>query len=378
MTEIEPGMVSFAPGRICLFGEHQDYLKFPVIAASIDLGIYIEFKGFHEPDDAQIIIEMPDINETRAIDLNIPIPYEGKRDYMASSINGLAREGIVVTKGFTACITGTLPINAGASSSSALVVAWLNLLVHLFSTEPVDPFKRARWANQAEVGEFGEAGGFMDHVTSSVGGILFVRHDFTVEKLPVPKNMFIVLADSEQKKQTVDDLKRLRSSVETQVARVMKIRKGFSITDEKYCNEKFVMDNATSGLKLQLDYPLVYANLQNGIITRKALAAFKSKKPSIKIIGDLVNQHFGYLRDYSHVSTDKIDAMVTAALEAGAVGAKINGSGFGGTMFALCDAEETRDAVAEAIAGAGGKVFPVNISDGAKIMNTSARPTGSY
>jgi len=369
MVEIEPGMVSFAPGRICLFGEHQDYLKFPVIAASIGLGIFIEFKGFHEPDDAQIIIEMPDMGEIRTIDLNIPIAYEGKRDYIASSINGLAREGIVATKGFTACITGTLPINAGASSSSALVVAWLNLLAHLFSTakEPVDPFLRARWANQAEVGEFGEAGGFMDHVTSSVGGILFVRHDFTVEKLPVPEDLFVVLADSEQKKQTVDDLKRLRASVESQVAQVMKVRKGFSITDDKFCNEKFVASNATSGLKLKQDYPMVYANLQNGIITKKALAAFKSKKPSTKIIGDLVNQHFGYLRDYSHISTEKIDAMVEAALEAGAVGAKINGSGFGGTMFALCDTKEAQDAVRQAISGAGGKVFLVNISDGANI-----------
>jgi galactokinase len=372
MTNLEPGMVSFAPGRICLFGEHQDYLKFPVIAASIDLGIYIEFKGFHDPEDAQIMIEMPDMGETRTIDLDIPIPYEGKRDYIASSINGLARDGIVATRGFTVRITGTLPINAGASSSSALVVAWLNLLAHLFSDDPVDPFQRAKWANQAEVGEFGEAGGFMDHVTSSVGNILFVRHDFTVEKLRVPGNMFVVLADSDQKKQTVDDLKRLRSNVEDQVARVMKARKGFAITDDKFCNEKFVADNATTGLKLQHDYPLVYANLQNGIITKKALIVFKSKNPSVKIIGDLVNQHFGYLRDYSHISTEKIDGMVNAALEAGAAGAKINGSGFGGTMFALCESKEIQEAVADAITGAGGKVFSVGISDGAKIIDKSA------
>lgn len=368
MAEIEPGIFSFAPGRICLFGEHQDYLKFPVIAASIDLGIYIEFKGFHEPDDTQIIIEMPDINENRIIDINIPITYEGKRDYIASSINVLARDGIVATKGFTVCITGTLPINAGASSSSALVVAWLNLLGHLFSIEPVDPFQRAKWANQAEVGEFGEAGGFMDHVASSVGGILFVRYDFTIEKLPVPNDMFIVLADSEQKKQTVDDLKRLRANVERQIARIMKVRIGFSITDDKFCNEKFVADNAKTGLKLQQDFPLVYANLQNGIITKKALAAFKSKKPSIKIIGNLVNQHFGYLRDYLHVSTERIDAMVNAALETGAVGAKINGSGFGGTMFALCNTKETQNAVTEAIADVGGKIFNTGISDEAKIV----------
>ncbi|MEC7694207.1 MAG: galactokinase family protein, partial [Bacteroidota bacterium] len=33
MTAAAPAFVSFAPGRVCLFGEHQDYLGLPVIAA---------------------------------------------------------------------------------------------------------------------------------------------------------------------------------------------------------------------------------------------------------------------------------------------------------------------------------------------------------
>ena len=374
MTTITPGKATFAPGRICLFGEHQDYLKFPVIAASIDLGIYIEFKGFHEPDDKKITIDMPDMNATRALDLAVPIEYKGERDYLASSINLLKAEGIPVDKGFTVRITGTLPINAGASSSSALVVAWLDMLAHLFLNEKVDPLRRAQWANQAEVGMFGEAGGFMDHVTSSVGGVLFVRHDYTVERLPAPKNMLVVLADSLQKKQTVDDLRRLRTSVEGQVASVMKQKPGFQITAPEFCNEQFVAANATTGLKLKQDFPLVYANLQNGIITKKALDIFTSKKPSIAAIGDLVNQHFAYLRDYSRISTDKISGMVKAAVDAGAAGAKINGSGFGGTMFALCDSKKVQDNVAGAIAAAGGKVYKVGISDGAKIVDKASLP----
>nr|MDO8087199.1 galactokinase family protein [Candidatus Sigynarchaeum springense] len=370
MTSIKPGSVSFAPGRICLFGEHQDYLNFPVIAASIDLGISIEFSGFHEPDDKKITIEMPDMHETRVVDIAVPLAYQGKRDYIASSINVLKKAGIVIDSGFTARITGTLPINAGASSSSALIVAWLNLLAHLFSGKPVDPLQRARWANQAEIVEFGEAGGFMDHVTSSVGGVLFVRHDFTIERLPVPEGMLVVLADSLQKKQTVDDLKRLRASVEGQVASVKSLMAGFQITAPEFCNEQFVSANTSAGLKLKKNFPLVYANLQNGIITKKAFDIFTSKRPSIAAIGDLVNQHFTYLRDYSRVSTDKITYMAKAATDAGAAGAKINGSGFGGTMFALCDSRKVQDKVAAAIAAAGGKVYKVCISDGAKIIGS--------
>ncbi|MBN2153261.1 MAG: hypothetical protein JW839_17540 [Candidatus Lokiarchaeota archaeon] len=371
LTTIKPGTVSFAPGRICLFGEHQDYLKFPVIAASIDLGISIEFLGFHEPEDKKITIEMPDIRVKRVVDIAAPLAYQGRRDYIASSINVLKRAGIVANRGFTARITGTLPINAGASSSSALIVAWLNLLAQVYSGEPVDPLRRARWANQAEIVEFGEAGGFMDHVTSSVGGVLFVRHDFTIERLPVPKDMLVVLADSLQKKQTVDDLRRLRSSVEGQVSSVKKLDGGFQITAPEYCNEQFVSANTSAGLKLKQDFPLVYANLQNGIITKKAFAIFTSKEPSMVAIGDLVNQHFAYLRDYSRISTDKITAMVEAALGAGAAGAKINGSGFGGTMFALCGSKRVQDEVAAAVAGAGGKAYKVGISSGARIVDAA-------
>ncbi|MFC1564948.1 galactokinase family protein, partial [candidate division KSB1 bacterium] len=34
-------LIVSAPGRICLFGEHQDYLGLPVIAAAIGLRISV-------------------------------------------------------------------------------------------------------------------------------------------------------------------------------------------------------------------------------------------------------------------------------------------------------------------------------------------------
>ena len=37
-------VISSAPGRICLFGEHQDYLGLPVIAMAVDLRFYIEYE----------------------------------------------------------------------------------------------------------------------------------------------------------------------------------------------------------------------------------------------------------------------------------------------------------------------------------------------
>ena len=40
-------MISKAPARICLFGDHQDYLGLPVIACAIDKYIIVEGKPNH-------------------------------------------------------------------------------------------------------------------------------------------------------------------------------------------------------------------------------------------------------------------------------------------------------------------------------------------
>ena len=67
------------------------------------------------------------------------------------------------------------------------------------------------------------------------------------------------------------------------------------------------------------------------------------------------------------ISTPKIDRMIDVALTAGALGAKINGSGGGGCMFAY--APEKYEQVSEAIAKVGGKPFIISIDEGVKVEN---------
>ena len=101
------------PGRICLFGEHQDYLGLPVIATAISLRASI--KGIRREDD-QIIIHMPDIDRTENFSLGDG-DYKGSRDYFKSGLNIAKREGLVFSYGFECELKSDIPIQAGTSSS---------------------------------------------------------------------------------------------------------------------------------------------------------------------------------------------------------------------------------------------------------------------
>ena len=52
-------LVSKAPGRVCLFGDHQDYLKLPIIACAIDR--YATISSIENNDDF-FRISMSDID----------------------------------------------------------------------------------------------------------------------------------------------------------------------------------------------------------------------------------------------------------------------------------------------------------------------------
>ena len=63
--------------------------------------------------------------------------------------------------------------------------------------------------------------------------------------------------------------------------------------------------------------------------------------------------------------------MIEVALKVGAVGAKINGSGGGGCMFAY--APKNYEQVAEAITQAGGKSYIIKFDKGVKTIMKSKK-----
>jgi galactokinase len=389
---------SSAPGRICLFGEHQDYLGFPVIAAAVDLRITIT--GEVSQGD-MILIDLPDLDKKLQFSSK-KIVYTSKKDYLQSAVNVLKKKDLYTPKAITAVLKGNIPIQAGTSSSAALSVAWAGFLLEASENTRIADYRNnlsaiAELAYMTEVEEFNESGGRMDQYTSALGGIVYLDfyqkgggtpnpftvslmsffrgfiskacfsckllHDISqkmaVTPLPTVVKEF-VLGDSLQAKDTQKTLKRVRTAQEEafrQLAQYHEFKDNFHVTYEK----------AGSFLsKISLDSrPYLEAALINHQITDQAKEELLRETPDIQRIAELMNRHQELLRDNLGVSTAKIDTMIENALAAGALAAKINGSGEGGCMFAFCPGKQQE--VAEAIKRAGGVPYIINIGKGLEV-----------
>ena len=352
-------ITSSAPGRICLFGEHQDYLGFPVIAAAIDLRIIIT--GEVSQGDT-IFIDLPDIDKKLRFGSK-EIVYTSKKDYLQSVVNVLKKKGLYTPKAITAVLKGDIPIQAGTSSSAALSVAWTGFLLEASENTRIADYRNnleviAQLAYMAEVEEFDESGGRMDQYTSAIGGIVYL--DFykkmTVTPLPMVVKEF-VLGDSMEPKDTQKTLKRVRTAQEeafAHLAKHLKFKDNFHVTYEE---AKPFFNKIPRDYKFYLE-----AALTNHKITDQAKKELSKEIPDIQRIAGLMNRHQELLRNNLRVSSAKLDAMIDKALKAGALAAKINGSGEGGCIFAFCPGKQLE--VAEAIKRAGGVPYIINIGRG--------------
>lgn len=349
-----------APGRICLFGEHLDYLGLAVITAAIDLRISISGR---KRNDRKFCLDLPDIHSSEAIDLEKPIAYFKERDYFRSSLKVLLRQKVIFPHGYSCVVTGNIPINSGTSSSSALVTAWIKFLLTIAADDRQnDPLAIARLAHQAEVLEFNEPGGMMDHFAASFGSILYI--DFSAEggrQQPLTTQLgHFVLGDSQQPKDTKAILSRVKDGTLEAISILSKANKKLSLVLLTVEELDYYQQ-----LLSQQQYSLLKGIIVNRDLTQQARMLLQHDKIDHHQLGRLLNAHQAELRDRLQISTPKIDRMIDAALKAGAVGAKINGSGGGGCMFAY--APEKHEAVAEAIRDSGGRAYIISIDEGARI-----------
>ena len=349
-----------APGRICLFGEHSDYLGLDVIAASIDMAIEIECTL---REDYLVTIAYVDLNESDSFTLDSDIQYRNKRDYVRSVFNVMKRNGIIPNQGADLEIRGDIPIAAGLSSSSALTVGAVMVVAQL-SDINMKAEDVALRAYDAEVAEFGESGGNMDHFASAVGGVIHVdMEDNTVSRLPAKLNTIVIGDSGEKKKDTVGDLRYIRTTVEREYELMAQKISSF--------NRRTTPVNRIYELRKSRptkERSMAEATLRNRDLTSRALRLLEDEKPNHQEIGEMLREHHELLRDALNRSTPKIEQMIEAAYSAGAIGCKINGSGGGGTMMAYCNGNEAE--IVSAINEVEGKAYIVKVGTGVETKIT--------
>ena len=344
------------PGRICLFGEHSDYLGLPIIAMAISLRAKISGK---KRTDNQVIIHKPDINETERFSIE-DLRYTKSRDYFKSCIKACQNEGLIFSSGFECEVSSQIPIRAGASSSSAINVSWIHFLSKM-ADNPIEwtQEKIGELTYQAESTEFNEPGGMMDQYTTAMGHIIHLESEpnISIQSLN-PKLGSFVLGDSDQPKDTMGILKRLNDS-RVEILNILRIK-----------NPTINIHTMNSDINLSdlnnEQRKMYKGTVENRDLLKKALVELKNNKPNYELIGTLLTELHVVLRDIFDISTPKIESMLDAAMNAGALGGKITGSGGGGCMFAY--APDHPEKVAEAIEQAGGKAYIVYSDDGTKFL----------
>ncbi|MFX1286624.1 MAG: mevalonate kinase [Promethearchaeota archaeon] len=341
-----------APGRIVLFGEHQDYLGLPVIPAAVDL--FMTITG-EKTNSRQYHIELPDIQDIQSF-LATNTRYKFPRDYLRSGVKVLQENEIIPhDQGVSARVTSDIPMQAGLSSSSALCVIWISFLAELFDN-PLSQMEITRFAHQAEVLEFNEPGGMQDHMVISHGYVNYEEFDPIKCTRLLTELPGIVIGNSLEKKDTLNTLATIKNGVRRglRYLQVSKVRE-LTIKDVKELNP-------IGGELDEFSLNALKSAVINYELTRKAHLEFKKSSWNEEYIGTLMNRHHTSLRDHLNVSTPKIEVMIKAAMNAGALGCKITGSGNGGCMIALCPGHE--EEVSRSIQKQGAEVHIARVVSG--------------
>ncbi|MFX0107838.1 MAG: mevalonate kinase [Candidatus Hodarchaeota archaeon] len=354
---MEPFRVT-APGRICLFGEHSDYLGLDVIPAAIDLEIELLVNPRR---DKIVMVQYTDLDQSDEFELDEILEYQHRRDYLRSAFNVLKRHGIHPAEGMDIKIEGSIPIAAGLSGSSALTTAAVLAVAHA-SGKTLDARELADLAFSAEVLEFGECGGMQDHHAIANGGIIHLDlgKNYKVTPLPAQLGKFVIGDSREKKEDTLGDLRMIKSVVEEEYSKLQSEIPSFNRR-----NTSVGQVAEVSGKKPDKARTMAEATLRNRDLTHRALELLRTKNPDPQELGRMIQEHHDILRDGLDRSTPKIERLIKAAIDAGALGCKINGSGGGGTMVAYAPNLERE--VVHAIQKAGGITYVVGIRQGASI-----------
>jgi galactokinase len=320
-----------APGRVNLIGEHIDYHGLPVLPMALRRSVRVTFR---RRGDRRIHASSEGFG-TREFeweqDLQ-PVAAGDWENYLRAAAQVVDRRW-GIGYGVDAEVTSDLPPAAGLSSSSALLVAFT---LGLLEANEI----RACFEELMEVlpdGEqfVGTRGGGMDHaacLASRAGCASLIEFEpVRVRPIPVPADWAFLVADSLEKAEKSGparaEYNARRAAGSTALAKL-----GLHSYAETTRPQSRDRQGAVGLSEHELDaFTHVTSEAQR---VRDAVCALERHDASA--FGRLLLESHASLRDRLQVSCPALDRLVEAAMESGALGARLTGAGFGGCAVVFC------------------------------------------
>jgi galactokinase len=330
--------VWFAPGRANLMGEHTDYNDGFVLPFALAQGTTATVSRRAGPVIELTSRQQPGpVTELAVADL-APGAVPGWAAYPAGVAWALREAGYEVP-GARIAIDSDLPAGAGLSSSAALECAVALALTALAGAD-VPRGELAAIARRAENEFVGVPSGIMDQSASLLcregHALLLDCQSGATTQVPCDAHMLIINTRA-QHELTAGEYGARRAECE-EAARLLSIPTLRYLTD---CGDTSRISNPTLRKRAR------HVCTDNQRVQQAVTLLRAGDYPEV---GVLLNQAHASLRDDFEISWPEADVAVDAAVAAGALGARMIGGGFGGSVLALICGEPS--AICEAVTAA--------------------------
>ena len=329
-----------APGRINLIGEHTDYNLGWSLPIALPQRTHVTF----EPSDRSELTVSSDLaDDSMRIPLTTqPGDVTGWAAYVAGVVWALRSAGHPVPGG-TMSISSEVEMGSGLSSSAALECAVLGALC-----PGIDRLDQARIAQRAENEYVGAPTGLLDQISSLFGAaataLLIDFRELTVTPVgfdPTASGVELLLIDSRERHGHV----------------------GGEYAARRLSCERAAADMGVVSLREVHDISAL-AHVTDPADARRARHVLTENRRVIDCVAALGDSDYTEagriftashesMRDDFAITTPHLDLIAGTAVEAGALGARMTGGGFGGCVIALVPADLV-STVSEAVMAVAG------------------------
>ena len=332
----EPEESFFAPGRVNLIGEHTDYNGGHVFPCAITLGTYAWVKPRTDKKLRLYSDNFPK-DGIRELDMT-DLAYRGSESW-ANYVKGvfvfLAELGFDFPNGLDIAFYGNIPNGSGLSSSASFELL-VGVIARKVYTLDIDTLGLVKVGKRVENDFIGVNSGIMDQFAVGMGkkdhAIFLDCATLEYELVPVTLGDYRIVIMNTNKRRELADSKYNERFAETRIAL-------------KELQEHVAIESLGDLTIDQFDE--LKHHLSSELFVKRARHAVSENERTVlatRVLkeGDLA--HFGRLMNESHLSTEldyevtgkELDTLVHTAWEqAGVLGARMTGAGFGGCAIAL-------------------------------------------